>query len=340
MKENIKNKIKKIPFVHTAYKELWKLITPNQNKIVNEVTKYNISRFYKYSGAFNESKVKDEAYITWLYHVIEKGLSMPDMRLGFGKDKVLELSKKTQEYKEKYNEDNDTIKDALSVLLEYERIHNKENYELDEEVKNVINDIKINNSKIKPTYQKEITKDEFFKDIDKEFVEFSNSRHCVRDYSNERIDINDITAAIDIARNAPSACNRQPARVHVIREKEIINKCLKLQNGNRGFGHLTDTLLIVTGDLRTILGASEFFDLNTNVGIFIMNLCYTLHLKKIGCCVLNWYVRPKDDKELRRIVSIPDEENIVAFISCGIVKDKFKLAESPRLDLSHYMVLH
>lgn len=340
MKDSTKNIIKKIPIVHKVYKLFWKLITPSQDKIVKEVTNYNINRFYKYSGAFNESKVKDEAYITWLYHVIEKGLSMPNMRLGFGKDKILELSKRIEEYKIKYSDASNTVKDAVSVLLEYERIHNENKYELDNDIKFVISNVKKEYPYIKPIYQKEMTKEEFFKDIDKGFIDFSNSRHCIRDYSEDKVDINDVKDAIDIARNAPSACNRQPARVHVIRDKETILKCLELQNGNRGFGNLTDVLLIVTGDLRTVLGASEFYDLNTNVGIFIMNLCYALHIKRIGCCILNWYVRPKDDKRLRNIIAIPDEENIVAFISCGMVKEKFKLAESPRLDLLHYMVIH
>lgn len=131
--------------------------------------------------------------------------------------------------------------------------------------------------------------------INSNFKDFSASRHSIRDFAGE-IPVARIVDAIDIAKNAPSACNRQPSRVHVVVDKNLIAQCLSLQNGNRGFGNLVNKLLVITGDLSSVLGAQEFFDLNTNVGIFIMNLSYALHYNKVAHCILNWYVLPKEDK--------------------------------------------
>lgn len=143
-----------------------------------------------------------------------------------------------------------------------------------------------------------------------------------------------------MAQTAPSACNRQPTRVHIIENKELIKQCLSLQNGNRGFGNLADKLLIVTGNLQTVLGSQEYFDLNTNVGIFIMNLSYSLHYYEIAHCILNWYALPKTDKNLRKIVEIPEEETVVSFIVCGKAPKEFKIAESPRVPVDEIIKIH
>lgn len=49
---------------------------------------------------------------------------------------------------------------------------------------------------------------------------------------------------------------------------------------------------------------------------------------------------PKDDLKLRKIADIPDSENIVAFIICGQVPEKFKLTESPRMETSNIYKIH
>ncbi len=339
---NIKEVLKKNDNIHQLGIKIKKLINPmpSEKKIMRSISKYYINRFYKYSGAFNDTKRKKDAYITWLYHVIEKGLSMPNMKLGFGKEKIQELCKIIKEYQVEDEIGKKTIEAAVSVLLEYQRVHRRLQYKLPNELERIIELIKKKYPDVKPINQQEFRKEDFFKYTNSEFSLFSTSRHTVRNYTQEEIKTEEIIEAIDLAKNAPSACNRQHTRVHIVTNKNLINRCLKMQSGNRGFGHLANKLLIVTGDLSVVLGASEFFDLNTNVGIFIMNLCYALHLNQIGCCVLNWYAMPKQDKELRKIINIPDEENVVAFIVCGKVPDKFKIAESPRINVENLYTIH
>lgn len=58
------------------------------------------------------------------YHVVEKGLSMPERRLGFGHDAVLELISLIRNYSEKFPQ-NDQILHAISVLDAYREMHRK-----------------------------------------------------------------------------------------------------------------------------------------------------------------------------------------------------------------------
>ena len=341
------NKIKKfIKSKNTLYKFLYQIKlqffrSPSQKQIMNHLTRYHKKRFFMFSGAFIENKEKETAYLIWLYHVIEKGLSMPEMRLGFGKEKILELNNLLKRYAFSYGTDSSSFRAAVSILLEYDQVHKESGYKLDTDVQVILNRLKEDFNNIPPINHKVYKAEEFYQRNEEAFGSFAPSRHSIRSFDSKiNINLEEIIEAIDLAKTAPSACNRQPARVHIIQDSILITQCLSLQNGNRGFGHLANKLLVITGNLSTVLGAQEFFDLNTNVGIFIMNLCYALHYKKIAHCVLNWYVMPKQDQKLREILGLPNEENVVAFILCGKISDSFKIAESPRFNTEKLYTVH
>lgn len=337
----IKDYLKKIPLIKRGYHfvfGLYNTLFVGQKTITKKVFHYQLKRFYRYAGAFHNNKVKDMAYLTWLYHVIEKGLAMPKMRLGFGHDKILELVSIIYSDISKYGVTNE-ITDAVSVIKEYERVHAENNFTLPKEVIQAIQKVGKDFSAIKPLHQIVFTKEEYFSKTGCDFKKFSLSRHSVRNFAGH-VPLEKIEEAIDLAHYCPSACNRQPVRVHIVTGKDLINKCLSLQNGNRGFGYLADKLLVLTGDLSTVLGGQEFFDLGNNVGIFTMNLCYSLHYYHIAHCVLNWYAMPNQDKELRKLLNIPDEETIFSYIVCGDTPEKFKIVMSPRVPASQIYTVH
>lgn len=333
----IKKELKKIKFLKACYHSIRKSLDAQWILYLKVIT-YHALRFARYSGTFHSSYIKDRAYLTWLYHVIEKGLAMPNMRLGFGHDRLLELVDMILSFENKYQR-NGVVLDAVSVVLEYKRIHDENHYPLPEDIMKAISVIVKKYPGSNPLYQKEMTREDYYKELNQPFPMFAASRHSVRNFAGH-ISMEQIICAINIAKQCPSACNRQPARVHVVTERELIDKCLSMQSGNRGFGQLSDKLLIVTGDIRTLMGSQEFMDLGVNVGIFMMNLSYGLHYNKVAHCILNWYATPKGDKKLRRLLNISDYETIFAYIVCGDVPERFKLVMSPRLDVKEFYTVH
>lgn len=338
LKESLKE-MKAFQPLYNVYKSVKKKLSPNQDQILDEVFAYYRNRFQTFSGAFADGLIKDETYLFWLSHVVEKGIAMPNRRLGFGTDKVMELTSKLNDFSSKYSVNNTAYNAGIAALREYHFIHEKERFQLSEEVEKAITPF-LDESSVNS--DREIyTPDTFYNNLDESFDVFSLSRHSVREFSiDQEVPVDELIECVKLAQSAPSACNRQHARVHIVSDKTMIMKCLSMQNGNRGFGNLANKLLIITGDLQTVLGSQEFFDLNTNVGIFIMNLSYALHYHRIAHCILNWYAMPKDDKVLRKYVGIPDQENIVSFIVCGKVPECFKVAVSPRKPVEQIITLH
>lgn len=293
--------------------------------------KYDLERFRKYSGSLykNDCYEKLIAQIIAEYHIIEKGLCMPNMRLGFGYNVIIDLINHCNLFAANYDINNDQYIHALKTIYEYKIEHENNNFLIDDKILNKINNILLRNKVNEASKQQETTKEEYFKYTNSTFDQFSNSRHSIRNFKGE-IKISKIYKAIDIAQNAPSACNRQSTRVNVVEDKNLINNILNIQRGNRGFGHLVDKLIIITGELGGFTGINERNEVYVNGGIFAMNLLYSLHFYQIGACTLTWSSTITQDKEIRKLCAIPNSETIILLIACGNVPDSLKVVTSRR----------
>ena len=295
-------------------------------------------RYIRYSGVFlrDHDKVKMLGSIIATYHIIEKGLTMPDTRLGFGQGMLLQLINECDLFARRYGCEEEQFVHALKVIAEYQEFHQQQGFDLGSELISKINLCLSAHVSVEPSQQEIISQAEYFEYVHSDYEKFSNSRRSVRNYSEEEIPVEDLDSAIRLARNTPSSCNRQTTRVYIFEEKEQIARILQLQGGNRGFGHLANKVIVVVGEQRLCFGVHEKDLVYVDGGMFIMSLLYALHYKKIGACPLNCYFSKQIERKVRAECAIRDSEVILAMISCGKIPEEIKLASSPRKGLSFY----
>lgn len=325
-----------------SIKTITKLIIPSiildwirecrYNKLSKIYYSYDSQRFNKYSNAFvnwdNSEKLIGQ--IVAEYHVIEKGLAMPNMRFGFGKAIMNDLINHCILYSKQYDKSHEQFLYTLRVIAEYKFVHLKNNYILDNDLLASIDSL-LSDFEVNPSEQIAQTREEYLKYTNDSFINFSNSRHSLRNFTGS-IQIETISEAVQLAQNTPSACNRQPSRVYVVQDKIQMEAVLKIQSGNRGFGHLADKIIVLTAELGGFLGLNERNDAFVNGGMYAMNLLYALHYFHIGACSLNWCSTIKQDQELRIICGINPSETIIMIIACGGIPNSFKLVSSHRND--------
>ena len=164
-----------------------------------------------------------------------------------------------------------------------------------------------------------------------EFAAFVNQRHSVRMFSSRPIIDETITAAVKLAQHSPSVCNRQSARVRVFSSSADKAKVLECQNGNSGFGHLADRVLLVTSDLRAFLSSGERHQAYTDSGLFAMTLIYALHAQGVASCCLNLSQSFKEERKLRRVCALSKSEVPIMLIAIGYPPEHFPVALSSRL---------
>ncbi len=172
------------------------------------------------------------------------------------------------------------------------------------------------------------------------FTRVITSRASLRDFRPDQPPSPEaIEQAVDIARWTPSVCNRQAWRVHYY-TGPIVQKLLALQSGNRGFGHRIPALIIVTSDLRLFVDPIERYQAWIDGGMFAMSLLLALHSGRIGAVPLNWAVLNSRDNALRKAADIPAWERIIMMIGCGFPKDDAIAAASTRRTAAEILRRH
>ncbi len=299
---------------------------------------YDAKVFYKNSmlQGYETTQARFIGRITLFAHVIEKGLTMPNMRPNFGKDNLYLLMELLVKYQQKgYDITHPLFKSALEVVYEYENTHKKLHIDLDSITQEKIASFRAQTIEPEIIEQPKMTKEEFFKD-QPDFASFAHSRYSVRNFLGS-VSLETIEKAVALAQTAPSACNRQPNRVHVISKGSLFDAILSIQHGNRGFGFLADKLLVVTSDTSSYL-LTERNGMYVDGGIYVMNLLYALHYYKIAACTLNWFANAEDDKKLRELLRT--NEQAIVILAIGDVPQEFACCRSQRIGTNRVLTIH
>lgn len=298
---------------------------------------YDLGRFYKYSAAVRGDLSDRNTLISSIimdYHRIEKGLSLERPRPMFGLWFIPDLIDRILLYHSNFGCDKPVIH-AANALESYIRFHEENNVPIDElnielekleKIRALSNGSGVNRVTDKKTVH------EYFS-----FDEFVKSRHSIRDFKPGIIEDEIFEEAVSIAKYTPSVCNRQPWGVYIVKGDKV-NKVLQYQNGNKAFRDAIHNVIIVTGKLSFMRNPIERHQIYIDGGMFSMSLIYALHSLNLGVCPLNWCVTKEKDLAVRKVVNIPNDEEIIMYLAVGYKKDTYNVAASPRIDTSDIII--
>lgn len=309
-------------------------------RMLNRCIGYDKERLIAYSGCFaQKTREQLRAFVIMTYHVVEKGLTMPNRRFTFGVEVIKELMQLIDAFESKFGSDRQ-VDHAIGVLKAYWDLHAEAGRQesADAAFWSQLETFLSRYPTVPAAPQPHCTREVFYRDNEAAFPRFAASRHTLRHYSDKPLPVERIKAAVALAMSTPTACNRQHCRVYCVSDKAKMARLLELQGGGRGFGHLADKVLVVTASLESILYPRERDDLFTNGGMFLMNLCYALHYEKIAHCVLNWSRTPAEDRAMRKCLAIKPSESVIAILTCGETPPEFDVCASPRDTVEEHFV--
>lgn len=279
------------------------------------------------------SKEKLDARVIFFTHSLEKGLSHQNFRKGFGITALTELSKVLFIYKEKgLDLSSPIIVNAFSTLNEYKTVHTKMEYPLDyfnELFVDFVDEINECKSKIGGT--KIINLEEKEMNERKNFADLSFGRFTIRNFSDKNdIDVADLDEAVSIAMKTPSVCNRQPSRIYLVKNRDLIKKVLDIQGGFKGY-ELPPYLFLITASLNSFISPNERNEGYIDGGLFSMSLLYALEYKKIAACALNAMFSEKQEATIRGLLGVKESEIFIMFIAAGNFLEENLVAKSYRI---------
>ncbi|MGV7121198.1 nitroreductase family protein [Sphingopyxis sp. 550A] len=288
---------------------------------------YDYARFYRYAGwrRTDRSTVRDYKAVK-IYHRLEKSLSFRERRgqsgIGAAQDLVRHLEKGGR---------------AGSGFTFHEKIGFKVLGDYVDSANAPISDQRIVAFRDRHAAEaldiggvRDLSADQLASGRLADPESFFRSRASVRDFSPAPVPLDVVEEAVSLALHSPSVCNRQASYVYCLRSREIIDRALSLQNGNRGFGHEVPCLLIICSDLTAFDAAGERYQHWIDGGMFSMSLVWALHALGYASCCLNWSKTPGDDRKIRKLLPVRPEHSIMMMLAVGLPNENIKTCYSAR----------
>jgi nitroreductase len=298
--------------------------------------------FISQSGVLSKQKKSRLAKIIKNYHKIEKGLTLHPRRYHFGEPVIRVLTSDIESATNDVNATDEELGEcfnALSALDWYVQCHNENTSEfvtnLQHRVQHAMNMINDRNTKAYVNNSDAIS---LYSDVSDQFQQRDielydrviQSRKSVRRFTSTLIERKIIDAAMNVALNTPSACNRQPWFVTHLGKKVDVYQALLIQKGNISLAENVNELLIVWMDVSRALSPEErgqhFFD----GGLFSMNLANALNVRGVSSCFLNWAKSRKEDDQLRVYLKMPVNYKPVTFLAIGYADKDSIICRSTR----------
>lgn len=281
-----------------------------------------------------------QAMLHILAHSLEHGMALPAPRPGFGAEKAASLLRKTEAWLAAYGP-HPSARSAFRALEAWAAHHRAAGQPMAEtEAALDALDAKWKlregpeTGGVEQTGRARIAAAAHSFD----FAAFLRERHSVRQYAPDAVDPALIRAAVADAQTAPSVCNRQTCRAYAFTRRDDIARLLALQSGNAGFSQEIPLLFVITADMGQMNLLGERYQGWIDGGLFAMTLALSLHARGLGTCFLNWSVPSATDRQVRRLVGIPDAELVITMMSAGHVKERFAVPVSQRKPLEAVLV--
>lgn len=273
--------------------------------------------------------------ITATYHNLEKGLSLPKPRPGFGADNVSKLLGLLDQHIAWFGAD-DVVQVAARVLQAYRTFNQRAGASTrnDSAIDALLARVALPDALVAGTQALVASE----REAARVGLDFFLSRHTVRVFEPRVLTAAELEFAVQAAQKAPGVCNRQSGRVRFISEPSRIQSTLAIQGGARGFADNVPNLFCITARVANFNGVGERYQAWIDGGLFAMSFLLGLHAQGIGACCLNWSKEPSVDRQMRQHLNLPDDEIIIMFIAAGHVPEGVQVACSNRRPLTDVLV--
>lgn len=142
-------------------------------------------------------------------------------------------------------------------------------------------------------------------------------RRSVRWYLDRPVQRDLVDRAVELAVEAPSACNRQPYRFHIFDQAQDIAKVAAIPMGTAGYDHQLRGLIVVVGDLSAFFDIRDRHLIYVDSSLAVMSLLLGLEAQGVSSLCINWPDIEEKEKEMRTLLDLEEYERIVMLVAYG-----------------------
>lgn len=150
-----------------------------------------------------------------------------------------------------------------------------------------------------------------------QLAQLFKQRRSVRWFLPQAVPKQLIYQAVDIARQAPSACNRQPFRFDLLAQPAAAQKIAALAMGTVGFAENIQCLLVVVGDLSCYPAERDRHVIYIDASLATMQLMLALETLGLSTCPINWPDIESRELAMAKALQLAPYERPVMLLAVG-----------------------
>lgn len=270
-----------------------------------------------------------------LSHSLEKGMSLDSPHKTFGRDKAAALLQKLDKLTPRFE-----YNVSMSILQEYFSFCECKDSDFSELKQEFLALKQKKPFQEVPAGVDYIDRNKLLEQLRTNFGSFISSRHDIRKTSSRAVTRRDIKAAVRMASQAPSACNRQPIKIYYTLDKNMSQELGQIVSGNKTFCRdMANYCAIVVDNSYFSARPDEFRQSYLNAGIFLTYFVLALHSLGIGSCIMQFTGQVENaDQRSRALLKLKDQEQVVAVVGYGYYPKTVKYSKAARRDIADLSV--
>ena len=142
-------------------------------------------------------------------------------------------------------------------------------------------------------------------------------RRSVRWFEDRPVDRDLIDKALMVARQSPTACNRQPFEYRIYDEPDLVRKVASVPFGAAGYHHNIPTIAVVVGRLDSFFSARDRHVIYIDSSLSAMAFMLGLETVGLASSVINWPDFEPLEQKMAATIGLAPYKRVVMLIAIG-----------------------
>jgi len=142
-------------------------------------------------------------------------------------------------------------------------------------------------------------------------------RRSVRWYEQKPVEMSLLSQAVEMASQAPSACNRQPFQFYVVTDMDKASDIASIAMGTTGFSDNIPALIAVVGDLSAYPAERDRHVIYIDGGLVSMQLILAFETLGLSSCPINWPDIEICERKIAKKLNLATHLRPIMLISVG-----------------------
>ena len=162
------------------------------------------------------------------------------------------------------------------------------------------------------------------------FQQLVHQRSSTRWFRDEPVPREELDAAVSLAAQSPSACNRQSYEFRFYDDQEILDEIYDLPLGLNSFKENVPCFCVLVGKQRAYYRGTEKNVVFIDTSLAAMTFQYALETRRLASCTINWPANTKAHKKVSEILGLDGDEMVITTMAIGYPDPNGKIPYSEK----------